>query len=293
MICAEVKRYRELERKLKIILEAEEAGFKSIRNDLFNARKAVYQEWADSLKGDAKRQFSRGGLRKPIPVEVPLSENEQERKDQVELAVIALLEVATDGLLTPVLLARVSTVSRSLGVKVANLLEKYGPKTRIGKLLRKLLRIKPQHIQDIENKVGGPFDMAIGLFRKREGSEKILNKFAERTGSKTYEDIFGSWGFRDYNQLSGRIISALEASTKIRVNLDLIVKDTDNLLEKLLSVMEKGSKGLSRDNITNWEIYQILKNPSRRSKAVFYLNGKAIKIPDGIPFKLGRNRWRP
>lgn len=139
-----LEEYKELQRKLREHLDSEASSYKSIRQELYKA-------WVNTLNDSETRRASRGGLKQPAEFKVPLSEDEQKRKEQVDFLLITLLSIATDGLasysgVTTTLLGRTVSGGRAIGSKFSKLLKTYDPKTKIGNLLRKYLkkvRVKP------------------------------------------------------------------------------------------------------------------------------------------------------
>ncbi|WP_339732723.1 Calx-beta domain-containing protein [uncultured Gimesia sp.] len=128
----EVQEYLKLERELNKILDSEATNYKTLREELLRA-------WIDTLTVSERYRYQYGDLNPPEEFDLPLSEDELQRLQKVEILVIILLEVGTDGLAAPVITAILSrTVSgaRILATRLAKLKSLYGPDSKLGNLIR-------------------------------------------------------------------------------------------------------------------------------------------------------------
>jgi len=110
---------------------------------------------------------------------------------------------------------------------------------------------------------GAIFDLALGLGRHQESGSQLLRNFAKHTGSKTYGDIYG------YLPAEKNILQAINDAKSINFNLD---KFSLSRFKDFLRNPKYGD-----DNITNWELYTILTNPSFLNKTTFYGSG-GVKV---------------
>jgi hypothetical protein len=134
------------------------------------------------------------------------------------------------------------------------------------------------------NKLNGgeDFDMALGLASHQVTYEPtLLKNFSKHVNAKTYGDIYGSWWPGSMEKLESNIVRAMKESKSLKVNLDGMVKNVD----ELPNIAKKGSRGIEprevilgeeRGNITNWEIFKIESNPSLKAKTTYYLGGKVV-----------------
>lgn len=110
---------------------------------------------------------------------------------------------------------------------------------------------------------GEVFDLALGLGRHAGSGSQLLRNFAKNTGSKTYGDIYG------YLPVQNNIFNAIKDAKSINFNLDQFS------LSRFKSFLSNPKYG--DDNITNWELHTILKNPSFLNKTTFYGPG-GVKV---------------
>lgn len=122
--------------------------------------------------------------------------------------------------------------------------------------------------------IGAGSDLALGLARHgATGSAALLTRFARKVDARTYGDIYGGWSFDSFEQLESNILSAMRSSSRIHFNLDQM---------NLRAFQEfAGNPRLADDNITNWELFQVLNDPDLLKKTIFYGAGGAPVQPPG------------
>lgn len=109
----------------------------------------------------------------------------------------------------------------------------------------------------------GGGDMALGLAtRPPGGGPTLLNQFAEGIGAKTYGQLTGSWWPGSYEALETDLTREMNGAASLHFNLEGM--DMGRFAEFAKNPV------LGDGNITNWELFTILKNPSLLGKTTFY-----------------------
>ncbi|MFN9474020.1 hypothetical protein [Acidovorax sp.] len=133
------------------------------------------------------------------------------------------------------------------------------------------------------------FSLGIGLTRIGDRANSLA-QFARAHGSRIYNargggdaNLFGSpWPGSD-EALERNISLAMEHASEINVNLDGVLRSLDEL-PQVLKLGEKGIghrrelEGVPVGNVTNWEIWKIMKNESYRMKSNFFFNGSPVEV---------------
>jgi RHS repeat-associated protein len=132
---------------------------------------------------------------------------------------------------------------------------------------------------------GEDFNMALGLsVHQTTRSPDLLKNFAKHVNSKTYGDIYKSWWPGSMEKLESNILRAMNEAKSLKVNLDGLIKNTNEFPE----LLAKGSRGIEpmevklgveRGNITNWEVHTIESSPSLKDKTTYYFGGKPVSVP--------------
>jgi hypothetical protein len=117
------------------------------------------------------------------------------------------------------------------------------------------------------------FEIALGLGRHAEsGSPYMLRRFTQHVGAKNYGDVFGSWWPGSYEKLQSNLSLMMKDASKIHFNLDGVE------MARVRAFMTNPQ--FSPNNITNWELTQILSHPRLLDKTIFYeRGGKIVGIP--------------
>jgi hypothetical protein len=113
--------------------------------------------------------------------------------------------------------------------------------------------------------------LALGLSPR----ERRLSQFAGQVGAKTYWDIFPIGPALPPHMIATRLTHLLESAQSLHFDLTGMI-GRGRTLEQAL---ESGAQGLREGNWTNWELYQVLRNPNFLRKATFYLDGTVYTIP--------------
>ena len=77
----------------------------------------------------------------------------------------------------------------------------------------------------------------------------------------------------------------MDRANTIKVNLNGVVDSVGDLPNVVRRAQEGidfftfDSAGRRIGNVTNWEISQVLANPAYANKAIFFLDGKQVKLP--------------
>jgi RHS repeat-associated protein len=117
------------------------------------------------------------------------------------------------------------------------------------------------------------YDFALGLSQHPDHTRVgLLGRFADKVGAKTYWDLFANT--LNMRTMGENILKGMREAKRIHFNLDGMVRPGTTIkdLERI------GSEGIGQGNVTNWELYQILRNPEFLKKTIFYYGGKAVDI---------------
>lgn len=115
----------------------------------------------------------------------------------------------------------------------------------------------------------GRLRIAFGLAKHPETRTPLLKPFAAARGLVTYGDYFGSWWPGSFDALESNLLGLMDDADEIQINLEGFSHERWKEFLKN-PVMPSDLQSMPSPNVTNWEIYQVLK--FHRSKAVF-VNG--------------------
>ena len=135
------------------------------------------------------------------------------------------------------------------------------------------------------------FDLGLGLTRV-EGNSSSLIDFARSQNARIYNafkgndvNLFDASFPKSYDHLQSNLQFLMDRANTIKVNLNGVVDSVGDLPNVVRRAQEGidfftfDSAGRRIGNVTNWEISQVLANPAYANKAIFFLDGKQVKLP--------------